>query len=66
VNTVAPTMASPTLDSKVDPRFGRSAHGSLVNPDTMAWEAVKNLGRGPWDDVGVRAPSRQRGSGGCR
>jgi predicted Fe-Mo cluster-binding NifX family protein len=38
------TVASPTLDSEVDPRFGRGAYLLVVDPDTLDWEAQTNPG----------------------
>jgi len=36
------TSEGKTLDSKVDPRFGRCQNFILVNPDTLEFEAIEN------------------------
>lgn len=39
---VAVSASGPTLDSPVDPRFGRCAYFVVIDPATMAFEAVEN------------------------
>lgn len=39
---IAVTAKSPSLDSEVDPRFGRAAHIIIVDTETMAYDAVDN------------------------
>ncbi len=39
---VAITSTGPTLDSPVDPRFGRCAYFIIVDTDTMEFQAVPN------------------------
>ena len=39
---IAITSKNETLDSDVDPRFGRCAYFLVVDPDTLAVEALKN------------------------
>lgn len=39
---VAVSASGPTLDSQVDPRFGRCAWFVVVDPATMAFEAIEN------------------------
>ena len=51
---IAVTAAKPSLDAAVDPRFGRCPYFVLVEPETGAFEALKNTntdGRG----AGVRS-----------
>jgi predicted Fe-Mo cluster-binding NifX family protein len=38
------TVTSPTVDSEVDPRFGRGACLLAIDPDTLNWEAQPNPG----------------------
>jgi len=39
---IAVTATGPDLDAPVDPRFGRSQYILIVEPDTLAFEAVQN------------------------
>ncbi len=39
---IAITAKDNTLDSEMDPRFGRAGYFVLVDPDTMEFEAVPN------------------------
>jgi len=41
-NMIAVTCEAPTLDSAVDPRFGRAAGFLIVDPDTLAFEHIDN------------------------
>jgi predicted Fe-Mo cluster-binding NifX family protein len=48
-NKIAVTAAQPSLDAAVEPRFGRCPYFVLVDPETGAFEALKNTntdGRG--------------------
>ena len=40
--TIAITSEAPSLDSPVDPRFGRAAGFLIVNADTMEFKYVEN------------------------
>ena len=40
--TIAITSEAPSLDSPVDPRFGRAAGFLIVDADTMAFKYVEN------------------------
>ncbi len=44
-----------TLDSEVDPRFGRCAYFIIVDPDTMEWEALSNEAAQMGGGAGVKA-----------
>ena len=39
---IAVTSSGKTLESNVDPRFGRAAYFIIVNPETMDYEVVEN------------------------
>ena len=39
---IAITATGPNLDADVDPRFGRCQYFILVDPETLAFEAVEN------------------------
>ncbi|MBS3758087.1 MAG: NifB/NifX family molybdenum-iron cluster-binding protein [Desulfobacterales bacterium] len=39
---VAVTSSGKDLNAPVDPRFGRAAYFIIVDPDTMAFEAIEN------------------------
>ena len=39
---IAVSSDGPTLDSAVDPRFGRAAGFIIIDPDTMAFDYVEN------------------------
>ncbi len=39
---LAVSASGPTLDSPVDPRFGRAPYFLIVDPDTLEFEAVPN------------------------
>ena len=49
------TSSGATLDSMVDPRFGRCAYFIIVDPDTLEFEAVSNEAAMASGGAGVRA-----------
>lgn len=49
------SAASPNLDSDTDPRFGRAAYFIVVDPDTLAWQAVANPAVGASGGAGSQA-----------
>ena len=49
------TSTGPTLDSRVNPRFGRCEFFIIVDPDTYIFEAVTNVAATSSGGAGVRA-----------
>ena len=49
------TSSGPTLDSMVDPRFGRCAYFIIVDPETYDFEAVSNEAAMASGGAGIRA-----------
>ncbi len=54
MKTVALTVASPSLDERVDSRFGRAAYLLFVDPKTMTWDSVANPGKDDGSGAGIR------------
>jgi len=52
---IAVAASGNTLDAAVDPRFGRCAWFVIVDPDTMAFEAVENPGVMAGGGAGIQA-----------
>jgi predicted Fe-Mo cluster-binding NifX family protein len=57
MNTMKLCISSegPTLDSMVDPRFGRCRTFVFVDAETLAFEAVDNAGTGASGGAGIQA-----------
>jgi predicted Fe-Mo cluster-binding NifX family protein len=53
MSKVALSVATPSLDTQVMSKFGRSAYMLLVDPDTMAWESVGNPELETLSDAGL-------------
>ncbi|MGQ4911956.1 MAG: NifB/NifX family molybdenum-iron cluster-binding protein [Candidatus Thorarchaeota archaeon] len=49
------TSSGPTLDSQVDPRFGRCAYFIIADPDTGDFEAISNEAAMASGGAGIRA-----------
>jgi len=49
------TSTGPTLESTVDPRFGRCAYFIIVDPETYTFEAVSNEAAMASGGAGIRA-----------
>ncbi len=52
---VAVTSSGPTLETQVDPRFGRCVYFLIVDTDTMRLEAVENPNVGLGQGAGVQS-----------
>jgi predicted Fe-Mo cluster-binding NifX family protein len=55
MHRIALTVATPDLDAEVDPRFGRADFILLVEPESMAWEALANPAREAAGGAGIQA-----------
>ena len=49
------TAVSASLDSQVDPRFGRCAYFIIVDASSMKFEALPNVSAGAMHGAGVQA-----------
>jgi predicted Fe-Mo cluster-binding NifX family protein len=49
------TTVSPTIESEVDPRFGRGAYLLVVDPDTLEWQTHPNPGASASGGAGIQA-----------
>lgn len=49
------TATTPSIDSQVDPRFGRCAYLLVVDTDTLQWEAHPNPGLNASGGAGIKA-----------
>ncbi len=49
------TTTSPSMDSELDPRFGRCRYFLLVDTDTMEWQALPNPGIDLPGGAGIQA-----------
>jgi predicted Fe-Mo cluster-binding NifX family protein len=49
------TADSPSIDARLDPRFGRCACFLTVDPDTMEWQAVANPALNARGGAGIQA-----------
>ena len=52
---VAVSATGPSLDSMIDPRFGRCAHFIVVETDTMQFESFKNESQYAGSGAGIQA-----------
>lgn len=49
------TSTGPTLESQVDPRFGRCQYFMILNPETMEFDAIPNDAASAAGGAGIRA-----------
>jgi len=52
---IAITATAPTLDSNIDPRFGRCAYFLIVDSDTMQLEAIDNANNALGGGAGIQS-----------
>lgn len=60
---IAISAIEPSLDAKVDPRFGRCQYFVVVDPDTMQFEAVGNSGSMSAGGAGISTAQMIAGKG---
>ena len=53
--TICVTSEGKTLDSRVDPRFGRCQNFIFVDPDSLAFEAVENPNLAQTGGAGIQS-----------
>lgn len=64
MSKIAVSSQGDSLESMVDPRFGRAAYFLVVDPATMAFEALSNAqARGMGQGAGIQAAEMVAGSG---
>lgn len=49
------TADSPSMDARLDPRFGRAAYFLFIDPETMEWQAVSNPAVNARGGAGIQA-----------
>jgi predicted Fe-Mo cluster-binding NifX family protein len=52
---IAVSAMENSLDSRIDPRFGRCQYFLIVDPETMEFEAVSNKGAAASGGAGIQA-----------
>jgi len=52
---IAISATGPTLESQVDPRFGRCAYFIIVDPETREFEAIDNASAAAGGGAGIAA-----------
>jgi len=60
---VAVTASAPSLDTTVDPRFGRCAYFVVVDPETMQFEGLENVNAGSPQGAGIATAQMIAGNG---
>jgi predicted Fe-Mo cluster-binding NifX family protein len=60
---IAITAAGATLDTDVDPRFGRCPYFIIVDPETLEFEAIENAGMMASGGAGVATGQMISGKG---
>ena len=49
------TSQGKTLNSQIDPRFGRCSYFILIDPDTMEFEAIENMNAQAMGGAGIQS-----------
>jgi predicted Fe-Mo cluster-binding NifX family protein len=57
------TSKGENLDSQVDPRFGRCAYFILIDPDSLAFEAIENSNAETMGGAGIQSGQLMSGKG---
>jgi predicted Fe-Mo cluster-binding NifX family protein len=60
---IAVSVAGPTLDAEVDPRFGRCRYFIITDPDTLQFEVVDNADAMSSGGAGISAAQSIAGKG---
>jgi len=60
---IAVSAVGPSLDAQVDPRFGRCGYFVIVDPETMAFEAVENSSTAAAQGAGIATAQMIAGKG---
>jgi len=60
---IAVSAAGGSLDSPVDPRFGRCQYFIIVDTETMSFEAVQNMSADSMSGAGIQAAQDMAGRG---
>jgi predicted Fe-Mo cluster-binding NifX family protein len=60
---IAVTSTGTSLDSEVDPRFGRCQYFVVVDPETMQFEVLDNSGASAGGGAGIATAQRVAGKG---
>ena len=60
---IAVSASGSSLDAEVDPRFGRCQYFIIIDPDTLAFEAVNNSGAIAGGGAGISTAQMIAGKG---
>jgi predicted Fe-Mo cluster-binding NifX family protein len=60
---IAVSVTEPSLDARVDPRFGRCQYFIIINPDTMEFETVENSWAAAGSGAGISTAQTIAGKG---
>lgn len=60
---IAISATEPSIDAKVEPRFGRCPYFVIVDPETMQYQAIDNTSAGASGGAGISAAQMMAGKG---